>query len=207
VSNIVAKVYADALFGVAFDRDTVDVVEEHLDYFVAVLDEHDDLRHVLVNPHVPEEAKHHILKDGVVEERPELENFLRVLVDEGRFPLVWQIRDAYRARVDELRNRIHVYVTSAKPLKDDERGRIEQIVERQLKGNPIMHVTVDPRLMGGLIIRIGDEVLDGSVATRMRTLHRQMHAAKLPQPLWAGDEMDRYLADVRKKVDAELGPR
>src|SRR5262249_29463643 len=101
-------------------------------------------------------------------------NFLLVLNDHGRLGLLAAMLAEYRELYNERGNRFRVLVRTAVPLPDDQRQRLEQQLRDQHHKEPVLDLKVDPDLLGGLIVRVGDWVYDGSVRTRLETLQTQL---------------------------------
>ena len=97
-------------------------------------------------------------------------NFLRVLARHGRLDLLPAILREARIRNEIRQGRRRVQVTSARPLDSQAEGRIRSRLAESLPFDPILETQVDPSLLGGIVLRVGDTVYDGSVATRTRTI-------------------------------------
>ena len=194
-----ARVYAEAMFEVADARGMIDAVERDLDELLRVLEEHPDLEALLISPRVRATDKHRLLEQVFADAKPEILNFLRLLIDHGRFGLLRTISASHGELTDKALGRVHVHVTSAQPLTDEESRRVRAAVKAEHGGQVVMHLRVDPSLLGGIVIRAGDRVVDGSVRTRLRTIQRLMHEAKGVGALWESD-VDSMIEDVRKAV-------
>jgi F-type H+-transporting ATPase subunit delta len=103
-----------------------------------------------------------------------LVNFLLVLNDHERLPLLPAILFEARQLQDERANRLPVHVHSATPLSDDQLKRIGDQIKQSMKLDPILENNVDPELLGGVLIRIGDFVFDGSIRTRLEQIRDQI---------------------------------
>ncbi len=101
-------------------------------------------------------------------------NFLRVLVTYGRLELLPDIHVQYEALRREAEARVHVLVTSAHPVGDDEAAKLGERLKARFDREIDLEITVDPDLIGGAVIRTGDEVIDGSVRGRIERLARQI---------------------------------
>ena len=101
-------------------------------------------------------------------------NLLGVLNHNNRLWLVRPVAAAYRDLLDHRAGRVRVRVTSAVPLTDEQRGRLAETLAARLKKTPVLSVAVDPELLGGLVVRVGDQVIDSSVRTRLETLRSQL---------------------------------
>lgn len=105
-------------------------------------------------------------------------NFLRVLNRHGRLELLGPIVQAARATWDRRRNRQPVTVRSAIPLSEDQIGALRDRLAQSLNGEPVISVVVDPSLLGGLVVQVGDDVYDASVLNRLEQLRQRLIEGK-----------------------------
>jgi F-type H+-transporting ATPase subunit delta len=169
-------IYAKALLGASERAGNTESVVEQLESLVSdVLTPLPQLEAVLVSPRIPWEVKEQMLErafGGRVAK--ELLNFLKVVTRRGRFDCLRAIASSARMQFNELRGRVQVQVRSAEPLDqsmlDAVTGRLTSALGRQVE----LQLSVDPDLIGGLVVRVGDTVYDGSVANRLRRLGQQL---------------------------------
>jgi F-type H+-transporting ATPase subunit delta len=170
----VATTYAEALYEAAVDAGAVPQVAADVEAFADAVQESDDLRLALENPEIDSRAKASVLKAVDADANPLVQNFLQVLVERGRIAEFLEIAEAFRERVARAEARLDVEAVTAIPLPDDLR---ERIVERlQAKTNATIELTesVDPDVVGGLVLRVGEVVVDGSVRNRIEELRREL---------------------------------
>jgi F-type H+-transporting ATPase subunit delta len=170
----VATTYAEALYEAAVDAGAVPQVAADVEAFADAVQESDDLRLALENPEIDARAKASVLKAVDADANPLVQNFLQVLVERGRIAEFLEIAEAFRERVARAEARLDVEAVTAIPLPDDLR---ERIVERlQAKTNATIELTesVDPDVVGGLVLRVGEVVVDGSVRNRIEELRREL---------------------------------
>jgi F-type H+-transporting ATPase subunit delta len=172
-----AEVYSRALFEVAKEHDIVDRVHDELGQFADALGEDRELRLFFFSPYFSSEEK----KDGVarvVEGGDEhLVRFLELLAERHRMPVIHRIRRAYDAMWAEENRLLPVSVTSAVELDE---GLVESIGERiqEQTGRRVeLSSQVDPDVLGGLVLRVGNMVLDSSVRNRLEQLRKQVQRA------------------------------
>jgi F-type H+-transporting ATPase subunit delta len=172
-----AEVYSRALFQVAKEHDIVDRVHDELGQFADALEEDRELRLFFFSPYFSSEEK----KDGVarvVDGGDEhLVRFLELLAERHRMPVIHRIRRAYDAMWAEENKLLPVSVTSAVELDE---GLVESIGERiqQQTGRHVeLSSQVDPDVLGGLVLRVGNMVLDASVRNRLEQLRKQVQRA------------------------------
>jgi ATP synthase F1 delta subunit len=173
----IADVYARALFEAAKEDGVLDRVHDELKQFADALDEDRNLQLFLFSPYFSSEEK----KDGVgrivsdADER--LVNFLELLAERHRMPVLFRIRRVFEGLWAEENKLLPVTVTSAMELDGglvDEIGkRIEEQTGRQVE----LSSNVDPEVLGGLMVRVGNMVLDATVRNRLEQLRKQVAKA------------------------------
>jgi F-type H+-transporting ATPase subunit delta len=172
----VATVYARALLGAAVSTGAPQAVLDELDSFVAdVLAPHPKFVEVLESGLVSPDDKLAML-DRVLggKAQPAVLNFLKVLTKRGRFAAVGDVARIARKLYDARLGRTAVDVTTAQPLPATESAAIRDRLQVLFGGEPVLHPMVDPEIIGGLILRVGDQVYDGSVATQLARARTQM---------------------------------
>jgi F-type H+-transporting ATPase subunit delta len=174
----VARVYAEALLNVAAERGEMEPLFDELQGLVrAVFPADPAIEEFLSSPAVRHQAKAELI-DRVFAQRasPLFRDFLMVLNEHGRLDLLRPIVSAYRDLCDERARRVRVRVRSAAEMQPDQRGRLEQILRETLQLEPILETRVEPELLGGLVVRVGDWQYDASVRTTLKTLQDQLIA-------------------------------
>jgi F-type H+-transporting ATPase subunit delta len=178
----VAAVYARALLGAAEKAGVADrVVEEYRDVVEGLLRPQPRFRAVLASAFVDHEQKLAML-DRVFKGRVAavLLNFFKILSQHARLDLIVAVYEQLLAAFDELRGRVKVEVRTVAPLDATAAELIKHRVTRLIGGEPRLEVREDPDLIGGVVLRIGDTVYDGSIATQLRhakaqMIHRSVH--------------------------------
>ena len=171
---VVARTYAQVLFDAARDSGRVDAVRGELEQFVAALEEVPELRALLRNPQLPPSAKAEAL-DAVLEEADELvRNFLRLVAEKGRAAQIEEMARELEALVDAEEAILNVELTTAYELSDKEaRGIVKQI--EAASGRTVeASRSVDPHLLGGLVLKAGSLHVDASVRGRIDRLRREL---------------------------------
>lgn len=175
LADPVARVYAEALFGIAKDRSVVEETLGELEGFLEIVRDSTDIQRFLTTPVIEPAAKIGHLRPalgGRVSES--VEDFLCLLVEKGRMAALGEIVDAFRDLADELANRARVSVRTATPLADPLRDEIEAILRSSLSKQIAIEAEVEPNIMGGAVITIGDKVYDGSVKNRLSQFRKQI---------------------------------
>jgi F-type H+-transporting ATPase subunit delta len=172
----VAAVYADALLGAAENAGRTEPLLAELDSLVAdVLDPFPELEEILTSGVISHEEKEGIL-DRTLGSRasPLLLDFLKVVSRHGRLDCLRAIQRQAYERYDRMRGRVRVRVITATPLADDLARRIAENVRSLIDGEPVLEQVVDPNVIGGVIVRVGDTVYDGSIASQLEDVRRRM---------------------------------
>jgi F-type H+-transporting ATPase subunit delta len=172
----VADVYAKALLDVVESAgQTPAVLDEFDDLLAGVMDRHPRLEAVLASALISPEEKAGVL-DRVFGPHltPLMLNFLKVVSRHGRLDCLRAIHHQAHDLYDKRRGRIHVRLTTATPVGDALAGRIAERLRAVLRGEPILERTIDPELIGGAVLRIGDTVHDASIAHQLQSIRQQM---------------------------------
>lgn len=178
----VARNYAEALFALAEQHDAHDAFAESVAVLNDVFQADPRVRQFLELPKIDAQAKKQALRHALQGKVPDLFlTFLLVVVDKRRQRLIEEIGEEYAALLDEKFGRLHVQVTLAHEPDAATQERIAVELTRILGRRAIPHVRVDPNIIGGIIVRYGDHVLDGSVRRRLNTLRTRLLDVALPQ--------------------------
>jgi ATP synthase F1 delta subunit len=170
----IAQVYARSLFEVAQERDQLDEVRDQLGQFADALDSSRELTLFFFSPYFSTEEKEDGLGRVVDGAEPILLNFLALLVEKHRMPVIFRIRRELDALWREEHRLLPVQVTSAIELDEDiVRGLGEKIGERTDRRVELT-TRVEPDILGGIVVQVGDSILDASIRNRLEQLRRQV---------------------------------
>jgi F-type H+-transporting ATPase subunit delta len=173
----IAQVYARSLFEVAQERDRVDAVRDELAQFTDALAESTELELFFFSPYFSTEEKKQGL-DQAVEGADEIfTNFLKVLIENHRMPALMRIRREYELLWQELNQLLPVQVTSAIALDEAVTRQIGEEIGRQTGRRVELTTNVDPDVLGGIVLRVGNSILDASIRTRLERLRKQVAGA------------------------------
>jgi F-type H+-transporting ATPase subunit delta len=170
----IAVVYARSLFEVAKDQDKLDDVREQLGVFADALNETRELQVFFFSPYFSTQEKSEGLHRAVSGAEAIFLNFLDLLVENHRMPAVFRIRREYDALWREHNKRLPVQVTSAVELDESTVRHIGERIEEQTGRQVELSSSVEPDILGGIIVRVGNQVLDASIRNRLDTLRRQV---------------------------------
>lgn len=170
----VAEVYARALFEVALDRNKLDEIHEQLGQFADAMNESSDLRRFFFSPYFSTGEKKDALRKAVAGADEAFMNFLEALVERHRMPVIFRIR----ARFDQMWRDEHkllpVQVTSAVELDKGTVKEIGDTIGEQVGREVELSSNVDPEIIGGIVLRVGNFVLDASIRNRLEQLRKQV---------------------------------
>lgn len=171
-----AGVYAKALIGAVSAAGVADAVLQEFDSLVHdVLDASPKVDEVFSSQFVDEDAKVALIDKAFSgKASPLFLNFLKVVAKRGRLDMLRLIRLAAHEEFNRVRGRVRVMVSSAEPLGPDAEQRIAQEVRQRLHLEPVLDKQVHPELIGGIVLRVGDRVFDGSIATQLAKLREKM---------------------------------
>lgn len=175
-----ARTYAEALVNVAAKTGEVEAVVSELEEIEDdVLKAHPKIASILASPSVAAPDKDRILTDAFEGRAlPTVVRFLKVLNNHGRLGLIAPIAHEARALWDRKQNRRPVGVTSAVNLDDVQKANLEAKVAAMIGATPVLRYAVDPSLIGGLVIQVGDDVYDASIRTKLRRLRQSLIQGK-----------------------------
>lgn len=172
------KVYAKALIGAAAAAGVADEVVAQLDQYVdELLRQHPQLGLALASPRVGEEEKARVLDRLLGEScHPVLVRFLKVMAKRGRLGYVAAVRGAAHQLRDEMLGRVVAEVRTAIPLSEDLRQEVLRRIGESTAREVRLVEVVDANLVGGMVIRLGDTIFDGSISNRISKLSRRVRA-------------------------------
>jgi F-type H+-transporting ATPase subunit delta len=170
----IARVYARSLFEVAQERDLLDAIREQLGQFADALNENRDLATFFFSPYFSSEEKKGALKRTIEGAEDTFISFLELLIDEHRMPAIFRIRDRYETLWDEANRLLPVEVTSAVELDEDTVAAIGDRIREQTGQNVELSSHVDSGILGGIVLRVGNSILDASIRNRLNQLRKQV---------------------------------
>lgn len=183
--TIIARNYAETLLELARRNGgeaTVDEYAEALDDVTRIMRDDARVSGFLSSPRIDPATRKRVLRQAFAGRVPELfQRFLLVVVEKRRQMLLPLIAEEYRALVDEARGRVRAHVTIAREPGDALRDEIVASLERRVGKSVVATFVVDPSIVGGAVIRVGDQILDGSVRQRITSLRRRLMTSRVPR--------------------------
>ena len=181
MAKLVSKTYGDALFELALEENKMDSLQEEVEVVLVALAENQDLSKIMNHPKISKEEKVTLMEDifkGRVS--MELTGLMRMLTEKDRYQEIDDVLVYFLDRVKEHKNIGTAYVTSATELSDAQKKAVEgKLLETTKYVEFEMHYSVDADLIGGMVIRIGDRVVDSSIKTKLYDLTRELSNIQL----------------------------
>jgi F-type H+-transporting ATPase subunit delta len=170
------RVYAEALLEASRDHDRVDEVREELGDFVAAIEASEELRSLLRNPQIEPHVKRDALEAALGEADPLVRNFLLLLAEKGRIGEVEEIQAELERLVALAERVLELALTTAVELSDEEAAKVVVQIEQAAGRKVEATRSVDPDLIGGIVIQAGSQRLDASVRGRLDQLRQELTA-------------------------------
>lgn len=173
---LIAQRYADALTQSAQEgKLTFDKISADLNLIKEILTSSKDLAQALVNPVISPESKKEIIEKVFSKEVDTLiVNFLKILVDKGRFDAFDEIIEAYNKALDNINNISRIKVTSAVAMTDEAKKKLTNKLEEKLKKKVILDLDINADIIAGLVIEIGDNIIDMSLKHKLEDLSKSI---------------------------------
>jgi ATP synthase F1 delta subunit len=173
----VARAYASALFEVGKEKGKLDALRDQLGQFADALDRDRDLQVFFFSPYFSSAEKIEGAKRALVGADPELINFLALLIEKGRMPEIFRIRREFEELWKHENRRIDVTVTSAVELDPAVVSKIGEEIQRQTGQEVDLASRVDEDILGGVVLQVGNKVLDASIRSRLEKLRKSVAQA------------------------------
>src|SRR3954451_18193836 len=173
----IATVYARSLFEVAQERDVLDTVREQIGEFADALHDSRDLQVFFFSPYFSTEEKKQGLEKAVTGADETVTNFLELLVEKHRMPAIFRVRREFDALWRDENKLLPVTITSAIELDASTVEGIGKAIGDQTGRKVQVTADVDPDVLGGIVLRVGNSILDASIRNRLEQLRRQVAKA------------------------------
>ena len=173
-ATTIARNYAEALFDLGVQSGNADRYADLIDAVAGAVETTPEVQGVLMSPRVPKAEKARLLGAALKDTPREFVLFLQALVKRGRQRLLREIASEYLALLDLKHNRVRAGVTLAQPADPALQREIRAALSRQLGKEVLAAFHVDPEILGGTVVRLGERIHDGSVRRRMTKLRRHL---------------------------------
>jgi F-type H+-transporting ATPase subunit delta len=174
----VASRYAKSLIDLAQEQNLLEPVRQDIELFIKICKENSELRAVLANPIISLDKKAAILSSiftGKV--NPMILNYFKIVVSKGRSEILYATAKEFINSYNSFKNIVKATVSSAAPLSESSKKQIEDAVKEITKGQVILETKVDPDLIGGYILTVGDKQLDASISSSLKKLKKEFNTA------------------------------
>lgn len=176
MAKLVSKTYGDALFELALEESKVDTLVEETQAVLAILEENVDLHKLMNHPKIKKVDKINIMENifkGKISD--DLTGFIKIIVTKDRYGEITNIFRYFIARVKEYKNIGTAYVTAAVEIKEAQKVELIAKLLKITKYEQIdMVYSIDNTLIGGMVIRIGDRVIDSSIKTKIYEMSKNL---------------------------------
>ncbi|HET9073689.1 MAG TPA: ATP synthase F1 subunit delta [Solirubrobacteraceae bacterium] len=172
----IAEVYARSLFEVASEHDRLEAIHDQLDAVADVVSANRDTQLFFFSPYFSAQEKKEGLHRAITDADPIMVNFLEALIERGRMPALFRIRTRFDALWDKLNRRLPVSIVTAVPLDEATVQSIGRRIGEQTGEQIELSSTVDPEIVGGIVLRVGNRIMDASVKAQLDNLRKQVAA-------------------------------
>ena len=177
IRDVAAKRYAEGAYLIAQQDGTEEAWAAGLEAMSALFGDEQG-RAFMENTRVKAADKLQLIETSLEDVDPLVLNLARILLRRGRTPLGPQIAEAFQELVDEANGVSHALVTSAVTLTDEDRSAVQKRLEELTGGSVVLELDVDGSIIGGLIVRIGDRLIDGSTRSKLQGLKRELAGSR-----------------------------
>jgi len=178
--SLVARKYAQALFMVGTENNQGDAILADFTGIVNLFKSEKDLLNLMLTPSLNSDEKKGILQrvfDSVSSQY--VKNTLKILVDKGRFENIFEIYDVFKGLYNEQKNLVEARVFTVVPLDEVHRVALEKNLAKRFNKKVILENVIDESILGGAVVYIGDQVIDGSIKNQLNQMKTQMNSLRL----------------------------
>ena len=174
LKGAIARRYAEAIFGLALKQNTLDRTLEDVQGIAQLFSKH-TLAYLLREPRIPAQRKETVLREALsTRVQPTSLNLALLIVQRGLVDLMPNIATELQQMVFDHKNQAMAEVTTAAPMDEKQQALVKQALEQRTGKTILLQTRVNPEILGGVVARVGDQVIDGSVQQRLQILRRQL---------------------------------
>ncbi len=175
MAKLVSKTYSEALFEVALEEEKVELFLKELEFIVDSLKTYPEFFVLLKSPRINVDEKKKMIAEVFSDKlSEEMNNFLKIILDKRRSGYMEQIKDEYEKLVNEHMGIVKTVATTAVPLSEAEQNNLVEKLEKVTGKKIKLTNSVDKDLLGGVLVKIGDKVIDGTVKSRLNDLREDL---------------------------------
>ena len=173
--NVIADRYAQALFEVGEETQTTSELYQELEQLVYILNENKDLYNFLKSPLIGREDKKNVM-NNIFEDQlsKNMNNFLKIVIDKDRMSAIVNIQESYKNLLNDKNNILEGTVITAVALNEKEIKDLEKNLSTKYNKNVTLTNVVDETILGGVLVKLGNEEIDGTVRTRLSKMKKQL---------------------------------
>ena len=173
--NVIADRYAQALFEVGEETQTTSELYQELKQLVDILNENKDLYNFLKSPLIGREDKKNVMKNIFENQLSKnMNNFLKIVIDKDRMSTIGNIQESYKNLLNDKNNILEGTVITAVALNEKEIKDLEKNLSTKYNKNVTLTNVVDEAILGGVLVKLGNEEIDGTVRTRLSNIKKQL---------------------------------
>jgi len=175
MAELVSKRYASALFEVSFEDQKYELVRDELIFILKCLKDEPKLHQLLETPSLSSNEKKEILSSVFKENvSKEVLNFLYIVIDKGREQYIESIIEEYKVLTNSAKNKVDAVAITAVPMDKQDLLKLQVNLSMSSGKNVQLQNVVDPTIIGGVLVKIGDKVIDGTVKSRLADMQQQL---------------------------------
>ena len=173
--NVIADRYAQALFEVGEETQTTNELYQELSELVVILNENKDLYNFLKSPLIGREDKKNVM-NNIFEDQlsKNMNNFLKIVIDKDRMSVIEKIKESYKRLLNDKNNVLEGTAITAVALSEAEIKDLEKNLSKKYNKNVTLTNVVDETILGGVLVKLGNEEIDGTVRTRLSNIKKQL---------------------------------
>ena len=173
--NVIADRYAQALFEVGEETQTTNELYQELSELVVILNENKDLYNFLKSPLIGREDKKNVMKNIFENQLSKnMNNFLKIVIDKDRMSAIVNIQESYKNLLNDKNNILEGTVITAVALNEKEIKDLEKNLSTKYNKNVTLTNVVDETILGGVLVKLGNEEIDGTIRTRLYRMKKQL---------------------------------
>ncbi|ADI03026.1 MAG TPA: F0F1 ATP synthase subunit delta [Syntrophothermus lipocalidus] len=180
LNKSVARRYAEALFAIAQDNNKVDELQGELELVVQAINAHEELKAYMLHPLIPPKDKKDVIVKLFGDKISEVtKNFLFLVSDKRREAYIEAMYEEYKAMANEFKNVLHADLVSAKKLEESDISMLRERLATATGKSIDFNVSIDPSLIGGIRVRVGDRIIDASIKKKLEMLKDNLRKVKI----------------------------
>lgn len=180
MAKLIGKRYALALFDAGQELEKVDDFKEELNYIIEILNKESELVSILEHPKISKKDKKELIVSVFGEDiSEEIKNFLYIIIDKGRERNIFDINKEYKTLYNENKNLVEAVAVTAVPMNKDSQDKLSVVLSEKLGKTVKIDNEVDKSILGGVLLKMENKVIDGTIKGRLESMERTIKGAKV----------------------------